>query len=260
MIGYRIWQIAGWTMLHYLWVGAVLGVAAIVLRLFLRSAAANVRYVAALGSLLLMAATPAVIAAIVMHELGPWTKDVAAPHAVGGAAAMAIEIRPDAFSHGANPAGSSLPAAEDVPVARPPSALQRADAMFSAAAFYLPWLWIVGAPLVLLLTTTGMVGAERLRRQSRPVEDAQIAELCRQLAASLRISRRVAVAVCDRIAAPVLLGIVRPMILLPAAALSGWDPQQLEMVLLHELYHVRRWDNLVNLLQRIVESALFFIP
>ena len=55
MIAYRIWQIAGWTMLHYLWVGAVLGVAAIVLRLFLRSAAANVRYVATLGSLLLMA-------------------------------------------------------------------------------------------------------------------------------------------------------------------------------------------------------------
>ena len=50
------------------------------------------------------------------------------------------------------------------------------------------------------------------------------------------------------------------MILLPAAALAGWDPQQLEMVLLHELAHVRRYDNLVNLLQRIVESVLFFHP
>ena len=39
-----------------------------------------------------------------------------------------------------------------------------------------------------------------------------------------------------------------------------WDPQQLEMVLLHELAHVRRYDNLVNLLQRIVESLLFFQP
>ena len=67
-------------------------------------------------------------------------------------------------------------------------------------------------------------------------------------------------AVCDRIAAPILVGVLRPMILLPAAALAGWDPQQLEMVLLHELAHVRRYDNLVNLLQRIVESLLFFQP
>ena len=71
---------------------------------------------------------------------------------------------------------------------------------------------------------------------------------------------RVTVAVCDRIAAPVLIGILRPIILLPPAALTGWSPDEIEMVLLHELAHVRRWDNLVNLLQRIVESLLFFHP
>ena len=69
-----------------------------------------------------------------------------------------------------------------------------------------------------------------------------------------------AVAVCDRVATPVLVGIVRPLILLPAAAMGGWGPEQIEMVLLHELAHVRRWDNLVNLLQRLVESLLFFHP
>ena len=64
----------------------------------------------------------------------------------------------------------------------------------------------------------------------------------------------------QRVAAPVLVGIVRPMILLPPAALTGWSPDEIEMVLLHELAHVRRWDNLVNLLQRLVESVLFFHP
>jgi hypothetical protein len=70
----------------------------------------------------------------------------------------------------------------------------------------------------------------------------------------------VGVAVCDRLAAPVLVGVIRPMILLPAAALAGWSPGQLEMILLHELVHVRRGDNLINLLQRVIESALFFHP
>ena len=85
--------------------------------------------------------------------------------------------------------------------------------------------------------------------------------MCRQLAVLVEEYRTASAwPICDRIAAPILVGVFRPMILLPAAALAGWDPQQLEMVLLHELAHVRRYDNLVNLLQRIVESVLFFQP
>lgn len=64
----------------------------------------------------------------------------------------------------------------------------------------------------------------------------------------------------DGVAQPILVGVLRPLILLPAAALAGWTPEQLDMVLLHELAHVRRRDNLVNLLQRIVESLLFYHP
>lgn len=44
------------------------------------------------------------------------------------------------------------------------------------------------------------------------------------------------------------------------AVLSGLSLDQLEMILLHELAHVRRWDNLVNLLQRVVEALLFYHP
>src|SRR5208283_4554099 len=128
------------------------------------------------------------------------------------------------------------------------------------AALSLPWLWVFGTPMTFLLTTIGLLGAERLRRQSRLLEDAPITETCRRLAVALRISQRVGVGICDRIAAPILVGIFRPLILLPAAALGGWDAGQLEMVLLHELAHVRRLDNLVNLIQRITESLLFFHP
>src|SRR5262249_29811435 len=88
----------------------------------------------------------------------------------------------------------------------------------------------------------------------------ELPRLCRRLAGELGIARAVGVAACERLTAPVLVGIVRPLILLPAAAMGGWGPDQVEMVLLHELAHVRRWDNLVNLLQRLIESALFFPP
>ena len=80
------------------------------------------------------------------------------------------------------------------------------------------------------------------------------------LALSLGIVRRVSVGVCERLAVPLLVGVVRPLILLPPAAICGWSVDQLEMVLLHELAHLRRWDNLINILQRVVESLLFFHP
>src|SRR5262249_39878614 len=100
----------------------------------------------------------------------------------------------------------------------------------------------------------------RFRRRCRIVDDERVIALCGKLQALLRLSGKVALGVSDSITAPILVGIVRPLILLPAATLAGLSTSQLEMILLHELAHVRRWDNLVNLLQRIVEALLFFHP
>ena len=94
------------------------------------------------------------------------------------------------------------------------------------------------------------MGAERLRRQSRMLDTPDWRNTCHRLAERLKVRRTVAIATCERLVSPILVGIIRPMILLPPAALIGWTPEQVEMVLLHELAHVRRWDNLVNLLQR----------
>ncbi len=125
---------------------------------------------------------------------------------------------------------------------------------------YLPWLWIIGTPLTFVLLTTGLIGSERLRRDAKLLADGAVYEATERLRTSLKIGRRVSVAISDRVLQPVLVGIVRPMILLPPAAVTGWSPEELEMALLHELAHVRRWDNLVNLVQRVVEALLFFHP
>ena len=262
MIDFRIWQIAGWTMLHYLWIGAVLGLLAAAVRLLLRSRGANVRYLAALACFGVLAIAPLPIAMVIGSR-------IPAPPPPPNDPLIASEHTPDR-----TPPPARLLASEESPetVALPPAIVSSPppapvtkpgeiiESALARAAMGLPWLWLIGAPLTFLLTTLGLLGAERLRRQSRLVDDSPIAETGRRLAAALGISRRVGVAICDRIAAPILLGIFRPLVLLPAVALSGWDPQQLEMVLLHELAHVRRWDNLVNLVQRVVESLLFFHP
>jgi beta-lactamase regulating signal transducer with metallopeptidase domain len=53
---------------------------------------------------------------------------------------------------------------------------------------------------------------------------------------------------------------LRPVILLPASALTGLSPQQLEAIIAHELAHIRRHDYLINLLQTVVETLLFYHP
>jgi len=164
------------------------------------------------------------------------------------------------------PQGTVIPSAVSPPVRVPAAAVDPApvdrftwDAIKPRVIVALPGLWLIGAPLTALFVGLGWTGAARLRRQSTAlIDDALLARFarCRSI---LRV-KNVGLAVCDRIAAPIVVGILRPMILLPPALLTSLTCEQWEMILLHELAHVRRLDNLVNLLQRGVETVLFFHP
>ena len=70
-----------------------------------------------------------------------------------------------------------------------------------------PLIWLAGSPVTFTLLACGLIGAERYKRQSRMIGSGEIPLLCRSLTRALRISRRVAVGVCDQLAAPVLIGI-----------------------------------------------------
>src|SRR5580693_5112634 len=60
--------------------------------------------------------------------------------------------------------------------------------------------------------------------------------------------------------APVVVGWLKPVVLVPVGALAGLPPEQIEALLAHELAHIRRHDYLVNILQSIAEALLFYHP
>ncbi len=308
--GDGVWDIAGWTMLHFLWIGTLIGGLAVLGRIVFRRASANVRYATALVCLSLMTVAPVVIAvwlasngAVSSPVEGSAVADtsvgVDVPQLMPSEEALAADVDSGAgevielATGGVDSLDEPVLAIDDqgklseqnewaatssggVAVSEPspgPSLRGKGDLVGAGLndwdvwfleireyVPYLPWMWILGTPITFALLAAGVVGAKRLERASRMVGDSRIEGVLRGLMASMRIGRRVTVAICDRIASPVLVGVVRPMILLPPAALTGWSPDEIEMVLLHELAHVRRWDNLVNLVQRIVESLLFFHP
>lgn len=81
-----------------------------------------------------------------------------------------------------------------------------------------------------------------------------------KLAERMGVSRNVQLFISKHLQVPVMIGFLRPVILLPAAMVNNLAPDQLEAILLHELAHIKRNDYLLNIFQSIVETILFFNP
>jgi len=76
----------------------------------------------------------------------------------------------------------------------------------------------------------------------------------------MKIGRPVRLGVSDRVDSLLALGWLKPVVLIPTAALLALTPEALEAVLIHELEHVRRGDFLANVLQTFAEALLFYHP
>ena len=81
-----------------------------------------------------------------------------------------------------------------------------------------------------------------------------------KVAGRLGIKRPVQVFISQLINSPVTIGYLKPIILLPVAALNGLTTQQVEAVLLHELSHIKRFDYLINFIINLLQTLFYFNP
>jgi len=81
-----------------------------------------------------------------------------------------------------------------------------------------------------------------------------------RLSQRLRLDRQIDLVMSAYISSPLTVGFARSLVLLPVAVLTALTPEQLEVVLAHELAHIRRADYLWNFLQTLVETLFFFHP
>jgi beta-lactamase regulating signal transducer with metallopeptidase domain len=131
---------------------------------------------------------------------------------------------------------------------------------WQAIAQWTAGLYAAGAALMLIRLLLGMASAERIRKHAAPLKSGAAARVLEKLAAQWRLRGVPALATAERVAVPTVVGLLKPMILLPPSAISGLAPAELELILAHELAHVRRYDMWINLLQRAGEVVLFFNP
>ncbi len=120
-------------------------------------------------------------------------------------------------------------------------------------------VWLVGVLLLSVRLIVAWAGVERLKWATRAVDATVIARV-QSLAHRFGIDRPVRVFESTLVRVPTVVGCLRPVILLPASVLTGLMPAYLDAVLAHELAHVRRHDYLVNVLQSLVETLLFYHP
>ena len=215
----------GWALVRFVWQGALLGCMCAVLLMAARNRSPQLRYLVACGSLAACAALP-------LFDI--WQACHAGPNFTlaaneGMAAEMTdLEVEQNLFSL----VGSNMK--------------------------LLVLIWSVSVGVLALRLGGGLFWISRTFGAGR--EDAQLQASLDRMAARMGVPKAVRLRVADGLFSPVAAGIWRSTVVVPVALIAGMPPELLDALLAHELAHIRRHDYLVNLLQNVVETLLFYHP
>jgi beta-lactamase regulating signal transducer with metallopeptidase domain len=247
----------GWTLANSLWEGAL--VAAIIASVLacLPRRAAHARYFA-----LVLAISVLFAAAIVTFTICPESQ--AMPSLDLGQFSSGTshpQLASQTIQQPSVPPSQALFFSEHlVPAHETPDLLPQLNRCVASASPSVANLWLSIVMILAAWRVAGWVGAQRLRIiQTHPIAKP-VLETAQRLAKRLGLTTPFQVLISHFAESPMVIGWWRPVILIPAAALAGLTPSQLEGILAHELAHIRRHDYLVNILQILVETLMFYHP
>src|ERR1700722_8432350 len=244
MSGFASWvtgdtvRLIGLTLLHFLWQGIAIAAAALAGMTVMRRA--STKYLMAVVMMALMVAAPAVTFSVL---------------AARPATALARDPLAGLSKTGQPQIATLLATTQILNFGAAPTE--------KASSIYLLWLveaWFGGVLLLSLRPAAGFFLIERMRiKKGAPVTRVLHAR-CLELQRRMGLSRVVQYRESLQLQAPAVVGWFRPVVLLPISALTGLSAQQLELVIAHELAHVKRLDPFVNLFQIAAETLLFYPP
>ncbi|MDR6804921.1 beta-lactamase regulating signal transducer with metallopeptidase domain [Dyadobacter sp. BE34] len=223
---------------HSLWIGAATALLAAAVVVCTRRSRPEIRYNLLTGLLLLFIAGTAV--AFVQSG-----SDVSAE----------TQVPPAPATHVANDAVVSV------------QATSRTQTVFSIATGFLiqnvyaiTWLWLAVVIAKISGLTLGLYRLHQLKTQQIYSIGRHWERRVGEFAQTLGVAQHVKIFQSGLVKVPTVLGHFRPVILVPLGVITSIPADQIEMVLLHELAHIRRLDFFVNFLQRLTELLFFFNP
>lgn len=227
----------GFTLLHFLWEGALVGVLYAVLRYLLRGGSPAMRYHLAMATLAVMITLPVLTFLQLAHMAAGMTE--------GTSTQTLVTVTTTGIVRAAS---TPLPLFGHLKILLQP---------------LVPWavpLWLLGVVFMTLRVGRGWQHARYLRKTADFPPLPEWHTVIASLRTLLGIRKLVQLAVSRNITVPSVIGWLKPLILIPPSAIAGLTPLQMELILAHELAHIRRQDYLWNLLQVAVETLLFYHP
>ncbi|AEI47348.1 M56 family metallopeptidase [Runella slithyformis] len=229
-------QAFGWMLLHAVWQGFAVALIAAGLLFLLRRRASYSRYWTGIGALVLQVMASATTFALyyqprVLQTTLPGVTHLSQPFITKGSQVMV-----------------ALPWYKQT--------LWFLQSNLEAIVLF----WVIGASVLLLRLVGSWVYVQQLKAEGIRLTESRIQEMFRRIVATLNIRATVHLFESVRVSTPVVIGFIRPVVLLPVGLATGLTAKQIEAILAHELAHVKRFDYLVNLLQSLVEVVYFFHP
>ncbi len=281
----------GWVLVHSLWQFALVALLAGVISRAMRRSSSAARYGVHVVAMGVMVVVPLVTWLISRDDLA--SRAALTP---GEVPRVATSSRPEPSFHsetteGLTPNGARAasgkalaagqspenvdpesPVASAIPLkvsagALMPSARQEDVALSLRIKVALqPWLtwivavWCIGVGVGSLRPLLGWHTLWRLKRVGVSPASEEVFDVLRRVSERLQLRRAVSVLQSTLAQVPVVVGYLRPVVLLPVSLMTSLPAEQLEAILAHELAHVRRHDFVVNLLQTLVETFFFYHP
>ncbi|MDB5146549.1 MAG: hypothetical protein JWQ57_569 [Mucilaginibacter sp.] len=230
-------QAFSWMLIHSLWQGLLLAVISAVVMLLTKKTSAAVRYNLVLVQFLLFVGACLFTFAWELNK-PPQQSMVQFGNAIGGRATQLLSLNADGIRAFAN----------------------TCIGYFTANAPMVVLLWFVFFLFRSVRMMRGLmfIHVAKHRQVSEPVGywKNRVELLCEKL----QLKRAVRLLESGYVKMPMVIGHLKPVILIPVGLLAGLPPEQVEAILLHELAHIRRHDYIVNFLQTIAETVFFFNP
>jgi beta-lactamase regulating signal transducer with metallopeptidase domain len=232
-----------WALLHSVWQGMLVwGILYIVLKA-LREAGQTLRYYLSYGAL----------ASIFLWFAGTWMSQFQR-------LSMAVATR---ATNGAGNTAVTTMHLTGTTAATNLTAPSLTSQLLQAMEHNTNWivaLYCAGLVIMLLRFAISVAQVQALKTHDTVVPEQALLDKLQYLKSQLGIERQVALMLSARIDVPMMVGALKPIILIPIATMNNLSVEQTEAILLHELAHIKRHDYILNMLQTVAETILFFNP
>ena len=238
-------QALGWTIIHSFWQGLLIILILTVGLVLLRKHSSQLRYFA--GYLALIAMTICSAYTFAWH-LDERPASVAISSSQVNASDVAIDI-------------SAIPVSEiTTPNLAGENYWQLIVRFLEGSLPLITMVWMLGVLILTLKLLAELAYIQRLKYQPGQPTAEFYQELVNKLSQQMGIEKIIEIKENIRISSPMVIGFIKPVILVPFGLLNQLETEEVESILSHELAHIRRYDYVFNLFQSLVEILLFFNP